>query len=97
MKICLDGWVVSRCTNCVAATKNKTREKEFQGVLTCEHFEALTSAVLTENIAEIYRLLQHCGVTGAGRVYCEDGSSINLLFAAITTYQSDMVELLVEE
>ena len=77
--------------------ENVHPKKEFQGVLTCKQFETLTSAVLTENIAEIYRLLQNCGITSAGRVYCEDGSSINLLFAAITTHQSDMVELLVEE
>ena len=72
-------------------------KKDFQGVLTCKQFEALTSAVLIENIAEINMLLQHCGITRAGRVYCEDGSSMNLLFAAITTHQSDTVELLVEE
>ena len=72
-------------------------KKDFQGVLTYKQFKDLTSAVLSEGIAEINSLLQHCGITSAGRVYCEDGSSMNLLFAAITTHQSDIVELLVEE
>ena len=53
-------------------------QKDFQGVLTTRQFEALTSAVFDGNVAEINRLLQHCGITNAGRVYCEDGSSINL-------------------
>lgn len=71
--------------------------KEFQGMLTVQQFEVLTSAVLDENIVETNRLLQHCGITSAGRVFCKDGSSINLLYAAIATHQSDIVELLVDE
>lgn len=75
--------------------------KDFQGVLTDEQFKSLTSAVLTENTVEntveINELLQHCGITSAGRIYCEDGSSMNLLFAAIATHQSNIVELLVDE
>ena len=72
-------------------------QKEFQGVLTGSQFEGLTLALLDENIVEINRLLQHCGITNAGRVYCEDGTSMNLLFAAIATHQNDIVELLVDD
>ena len=72
-------------------------QKDYQGVLTDDQFKGLTSAVLTENIVEINRLLQYCGITSAGRIYCEDGSSMNLLFAAIATHQSNVVELLVDE
>lgn len=71
-------------------------KKEFQGVLNIEQFKALTSALFNEDIIEINRLLQHCGISNVGRVYCEDRSSMNLLFAAITTHQSDIVELLVD-
>ena len=69
-------------------------QKEFQGVLTIKQFENLTSAVLAKDLAEIDRQLQHCGVSSAGRVYCQDGASMNLLMAAITTQHGDMVELL---
>ena len=72
-------------------------QKEFQGVLTVDEFEDLTLVVLDENIAEVNRLLQHCGITSAGRVYGQDGSSMNLLFAAIVTHQSNIVELLVND
>ena len=68
-----------------------------QGVLTVNQFTALISAVLAAKIGEIDWLLQHCGISSAGRVFCNDGSSMNLLFAAITTCQTDIVELLVDE
>ena len=70
--------------------------RDFQGVLTIKQFKALTSAILTKNIIEIGQLLQCCGISSAGRVYCEDNSSMNLLFAAVTTHQSKMVRLLVK-
>ena len=77
----------------------KTRQEciHMEGVLTVNQFEALTLAVVNEQIKEIERLLQHCGITNAGRVFCEDGSSMNLLFAAITTHQANIVELLVRK
>lgn len=71
-------------------------QKEFQGLLTVKQFKSLTSAVLAEDLAEVDRLLQCCGISSAGRVYCEDKSSMNLLTAAVTTHQSDLVELLVD-
>ena len=71
-------------------------QKEFQGVLTVSQFENLTSAVLAKDTAAIDKLLQCCGITNAGRVYCQNGSSINLLMAAVATHYSEMVELLVD-
>ena len=68
-----------------------------KGVLTVSQFEALALAVVNEQIEEVDTLLQDCGITSAGRVFCEDGSSMNLLCAAITTHQTDIVELLVED
>ena len=65
-------------------------------MLTIRHFETLTSAVFAKDIAEIDKLLQHCGISSAGRVWCEDKSSINLLFAAVTTHQCNIVQLLVK-
>ena len=67
----------------------------FQRVLTVKQFETLTSAILSKNIAEICHLLQCCSISSAGRVYCEDKSSMNLLLAAVTTHQSNIVKLLV--
>ena len=72
-------------------------QKDFQGVLTIRQFETLTSAVLAKDITEIDKLLQHCGISSAGRVWCEDESSINLLFAAIITHQCNVVRLLVKK
>ena len=72
------------------------RQKEFQGMLTISQFEDLTSAVLAKDIAEIDKLLQCCGISSVGRVYCQDKSSINLLMAAVATHHSEMVELLVD-
>lgn len=66
-----------------------------QELLTITQFKALTSAVLTKNITETRKLLQYCGVSSAGRVYCKDGSSMNLLLAAVITHQCNIVELLV--
>ena len=71
-------------------------KRDFRGVLTIKQFEALTSAVLTKDITETNELLQYCGVSSAGRVYCEDGSSMNLLLAAITTHQCNIAKLLVK-
>ena len=67
-----------------------------QELLTITQFEALTSAILTKNIAETRKLLQCCGISSAGRVFCEDGSSINLLFAAVITHQCNIAQLLVK-
>ena len=72
-------------------------KKDFQGVLTIKQFEALTSAVLAKDITKTNLLLQYCGVSSVGRVYCEDGSSINLLLAAVTTQQCNIAKLLVKE
>jgi len=58
--------------------ENIHTKKEFQGVLTTKQFKALTSALFTEDIAKLNSLLQHCGISSAGRVYCEDRSSMNL-------------------
>lgn len=71
-------------------------QKDFQGVLTVRQFETLISAVFAKNIIEIDELLQHCGISSAGRVWCEDKSSVNLLFAAVTTHQCNIVKLLVK-
>ena len=79
-----------------AKLESNYKQKDYQGVLSVKEFESLTSAVLSKNLAEIDRLLQCCGISNAGRVYCQDGSSINLLMAAITTQHGDMVELLVD-
>ena len=79
-----------------AKIENKYKQKDYQGVLTVKEFESLTSAVLSKDLAGIDRLLQRCGISSAGRIYCQNGSSMNLLMAAITTQHGDMVELLVD-
>ena len=71
-------------------------QKEFQGVLTVSQFDNLISAVLSKDTAAINKLVQYCGVSDVGRVYCQNGSSINLLMAAVATHHSEMVELLVD-
>jgi len=60
------------------------------------HLKALISALFNDNISEIKMLLDSCRISTAGRVYCEEGSSLNLMVAAITLQQIDLVKLLVE-
>jgi len=67
----------------------------FQG-LNHMQFQALLSALFSDNISEIKVLLASSKISMAGRVYCEDGSSLNLMVAAIILQQIDLVKLLVE-
>ena len=60
-------------------------------------YEALISTLLNGNISEIRHLLKPCNITAAGRIYCENGSSQNLLFPAVLNQKIDVVELLVKE
>ena len=64
------------------------------GVLSVEQFQALIKAVFNEDIVMVDGFLQKCGITNAGRVFCEDSCSVNLLFAAITTQQIELAQLL---
>ena len=64
------------------------------GVLSVENFQALIAAVFEEDIVKVADFLQECGISDAGRVHCEDGSSMNLLFAAIVTQQIELARLL---
>jgi len=70
------------------------QQKGIQKMFTIEEFEALTSAVFAEDIIAINMLLQKSGISNTGRVYCENGSSINLLCAAVTTHKYYVVKFL---
>ncbi|XP_065900894.1 uncharacterized protein [Dysidea avara] len=60
-------------------------------------YEALISTLLNGNMSEIRHLLKPCNITAAGRIYCENGSSQNLLYAAVLNQKIDVVELLAKE
>ncbi|XP_065900889.1 uncharacterized protein [Dysidea avara] len=64
------------------------------GVLSVEQFQALIKAVFSKDIVKVDGFLQKCGITNAGRVFCEDDCSVNLLFAAIITQQIELAQLL---
>ena len=62
-----------------------------------DDYEFLTSAVLNGEISNVQRLLKPCNISIAGMIYCEDGSSTNLLYSAILSQKIDVVELLVKK
>ena len=59
--------------------------------------EALFSAVFNGNISDIQSLLKPCNISTAGRVYSEDGSSMNLMYIAILFQMMNVAELLIKE
>ena len=74
---------------------SKSTVASFSQSLNNTQFQALTSALFDANMSEIKILLTSCKITTVGRVYCADGSSLNLLVAAIVLQQIDLVKLLV--
>jgi len=79
----------------IAYRQECPRQAAFQnGVLSAEQFQSLIAAVFSAEIVKVDGLLQKCGVSDAGRVHCEDGSSVNLLFTAIVIQQVELAQLL---
>ena len=80
--------------------KGMTRSKSTTGPvskgLNNIQFQALISALFSDNNCEVKLLLTGCKISTSGRVYCEDGSSLNLLVAAIVLQQINLVKCLVE-
>ena len=62
-----------------------------------DDYEFLILAVLNGEISNVQRLLKSCNISFSGMVYCEDGSSTNLLYLAIYSQKIDVVELLVKK
>ena len=62
-----------------------------------DKYNALISAIVHGNISDIKHLLKPCNISTTGRIYCENGSSHNLLYAAVLGQTIDVVELLVIE
>ena len=60
-------------------------------------YQALVSAVLSSKISDIHSLLNPCNISNAGTIYCEDGSSANLLCSAVLSQKLNVVELLLKE
>ena len=62
-----------------------------------DEYKSLFSAVVDGNISEIQNFLKPFSVSLAGTIYCENGSSTNLLMSAILTQNLDFAELLVKQ
>ena len=72
-------------------------KKSFITKYPLDEYEVLISAVLNSKTTVIQNLLKPCNISSAGMIYCEDGSSTNLLHSAILSQKIDVVELLVKE
>jgi len=60
-------------------------------------YESLISTVVKGNISKAQHLLKTCNISTAGMVYCEDGSSVNLLHVAFLSQKIDIVNLLLKQ
>ena len=60
-------------------------------------YESIFSAVINGNIPLIKHLLKPCNISLAGMIYCENGSSTNLLSLAIFVQEINVLELIVNE
>jgi len=88
--------IVSDLLN-IAYRRECPRQTTFHsGVLSVEQFQSLIAAVFSEDIVKVDGFLQKCGISDAGRVHCKDGSSVNLLFAAIVTQKVELAQLLID-
>ena len=64
---------------------------------TCDKYKALITAAVSGSTSDIQNLLKTCNISTSGMIYCEDGSSSNLLHSAILCQKINVVELLVKD
>ena len=60
-------------------------------------YESLVECLQYSNISDVQRSLKPCNISTAGMIYCENGSSVNLLLPVIISQKLDIVELLVRK
>ena len=61
-----------------------------------DDYECLKAAVIQGKTSDVQALLETSKISMTGMIYCEDGSSINLLHIALLCQHIDVVELLVK-
>ena len=95
-------YIVSQLLESLCGQKDVSKKQPYSSsssvtTYSVDTYEALISTLLNGNISEIRHLLKPCNITAAGRIYCENGSSQNLLIAAVLNQKIDVVELLAKE
>ena len=75
-----------KCTRTISITTQQLNAQQFQDLIT---------ALFRNNIIKIQELLKCCTITKAGRIFSEDGLSINPMAVGIVLQKLDIVRMLI--